>query len=254
MTKIERHSDATLFNRVLNDPSVRPWVADAVEGVLDVSAQVANPHNVLLVGKHGGCLFFKLMDGIYEVHSAVLPAGRGEWVAEFTRAAGAWLYCHTDCVEILTRVPHGHVGAKAASVKAGMKYQWTRNDMCRFRGVDVPVDIYSTTIFEWPLGNAELEKVGKEFHDRMQAIVVASGHPSTPHENDPDHNRIVGACIEIAKSGQHRKACALYNRWAIASRHAPVSVVSDEPPTVKFDAGLLIVRNGEIKVAPCSMN
>lgn len=249
---VERHFDAQAINRVLNDSIVRPWVADAAEGVLDISPAVADKRNVLLMGEHGGCMFFCLMHGFYEVHTQVLPSGRGRWAAEFTKAAGAWLYCHTPAIEILTRVPAGHVSAEAASRAAGMRFRWSRPGNTVFRGQPVDVSVYGHTIEDWVLQTLRLEEIGAEFHDRLHAFALENGITGETHADDPNHNHFVGGCIEIARGGQIDKAVALYNKWAIVSRHRPVRIVSREPPAVGFDIGILRIIDGELEIEPCS--
>src|SRR6266481_7406635 len=114
MIPIERHFSAERINEVINDSSVRPWVANGSE-VLDVAKHVGNRSHVLLMGEHGGCMFFKFLPGVYEVHTQVERAGRGEWTNALTAACARWMFTRTDCYEILTRVPHGHEPARAAA-------------------------------------------------------------------------------------------------------------------------------------------
>jgi hypothetical protein len=66
-------ADASRLNALLNDPRVRPWIANG-EHVIDVTPQVSNPTNVFLLGEHGAA-----MPALYEALTAVLPEYRGEW-------------------------------------------------------------------------------------------------------------------------------------------------------------------------------
>jgi len=250
MSMVERHHDAEAINRILNDPAVRPDVADAAEGVLDISAAVANPANVLLMGDHGGMMFFKLMAGFYEVHTQFLPAGRGAWGSSFAVAAGEWLYCHTDAIEIMTRVPHGHPAAKALTLASGFRYRWTRPANTRFRGQVVDVDIYSHVIEDWALRTSGLAEAGAAFHDRLHGFAAERHIDGPTHPDDPNHNAFVGACIALAEGGQLVKAVALYNKWALVSRHRPVEIVSLDPARVRFDIGTMVVRNGKVEIEP----
>jgi hypothetical protein len=70
-----------------------------------------------------------------------------------------------------------------------------------------------------------------------------------PHAEDPDHDRIVGIAIDMFTSGRPAKAVVWYNRWAFAARHAPISLLGLEPPTVRFDAGVLTLVDGEIHLS-----
>ena len=145
---IERHRTAEALNEIVNDPHVRPWVAPGTEP-LDLTFQVANENNVCLVGEHGCCVFLKAMPGVYEVHTQVKREGRGEWTNALTRACAHWMYLRTDAYEIMTRVPQGHIGAKAAAQNAGMRYDFTREKECLFRGQMIDVHIYSFRIQDW---------------------------------------------------------------------------------------------------------
>lgn len=132
--RIERQTTAARINAVLNDPGVRPWVADAAEGKLDITAAVENPNNYCLMAEHGGCMFFRLMPTIYEVHTQVLPEGRGPWAIAMIRAAIHSMFARTDAWEIMTRVPRTHIAAKAATLRVGARFEFTRDDPCLFRG------------------------------------------------------------------------------------------------------------------------
>lgn len=82
---IRRTFNATEVNRICNDPAVFPYVAWGHPYPLDMAPVVERRENVVFVGEHGFVVFFQLpQSGVYEVHAAVLPTGRGAW----TRLAG----------------------------------------------------------------------------------------------------------------------------------------------------------------------
>src|SRR5215469_10096412 len=186
--RLERHWSAHRLNEILNDPIIRPWIADAAEGVVDLTASVENRKNVLLMGEHGGCMFFQQQPGIYEVHTQVLPGGRGAWTAAMTKAAVHWMFTETPAFEIVTRVPRGHIAAKAAAQRRGMVFEFTRDDHCRFRGTNVPVDIYSLTIQDWIRTADECEARGRWFHARLAQEARRIGIEAQPHAEDRNHN------------------------------------------------------------------
>lgn len=248
--ELVRDSDAGRINAVLNDPRVRPWVADAGEGILDIAPAVANRDNVLLMGEYGGLVFFKRMPSIYEVHTQVLPEGRGKWALEMMRAAAAWMFIRTDCCEIVTRIPQGHIAARAAAMALGMRHEFTREEGCRFRGKDVPVHIHCLRIQDWAIDAPGLIEQGEWFHRRLGEEARRLGIAEPLHAPDENHNRYVGGAIAMAMHGQPVKATAFYNRWALAARHAPVALVSVNPVVARFDIGLLRVTD-DIEVIPC---
>ena len=246
--EIWREYRADRINLVLNHPVVRPDVADLGAGELDLSPQVQNEHNVLLMGQYGGCFCFCVQSGLYEVHTQVLPEGRGEWALAFVRAGARWMFTHTDAYEIMTRVSHGNIGAKALTIAAGMRHEFTRDDGPSFRGTNPPCDIYSYRIQDWVQRAAGLVESGEYLHAQIQEGARRLNLPTELHGEDENHNRYAGAAVEMVLGGQTRKAVFFYNRWAFAARHPLIAMVSDQPPVIRFDIGLMTLRGGEIEV------
>lgn len=247
MIEIKREIDATRINEILNDPSVRPWVDDK-EGPLDIQFQLNNLLNILLMGEHGGILFLYVMPGVYEAHTQVLPSGRGKWTDELTHACIHWMFSKSDCYELITRVPKPHIRARTAAVRSGGKYEFTRPDGCLFRGSVVPVDIFTIRIQDWCISGSFLEPIGEWFHQRLNQEALKSGIKDSPHENDTNHNKVVGACFAMFEGGQVMKAINIYNRWAIIARHPTISLISSNPPTIKMDIGILRMNNNDIEL------
>lgn len=247
---ITREYSAERINYVLNHPDVRPWVADESEGILDISRQVENKRNVLLMGEYGGCFFAKLTTTMYEVHTQVLPEGRGAWLKDFLRAVRHYIFTRTDAVEVVTRVPLGHLGAKHAAKYVGMKHEFTRPDGCKFKGEILPVEIYSERIQDWASEAPYLVEKGQWLHDRMHEAGEIAGITEVPHDDDENHNRYVGATLEMVYGGQCEKAVAFYNRWALMSRHATIELLSASPPVIKFDVGIMRLTETGVEIVP----
>jgi hypothetical protein len=242
---IERVRNADRINEILNHPGVRPWVADASEGIIDISEKAANSDNVILVGRYGGFVVFKYWLGLYECHTAVLPEGRGSWAKEFAEAGAHFMFTRTDCVEIMTRVPEGHVGAAALTRSMGFEFQFSTPPETLFRGRRVSCSIYSLSLQRWAMRQSEDK--GREFHDWLNAQVKDQGDP---HEPDPWHNRIIGVVVDMARGRQTAKGVTWYNRWAVAARHPPIYLINHDPPQIRFDAGILTLQpDGELHYA-----
>jgi len=240
-----REFDAKHINQVINHPVVRPDVADLGNGHLDISPVVENQNNVLLMGEYDGCPCFCVQPGLYEVHTQVLPEGRGKWALDFVRAGMDWMFTHTDAVEITTRVPREHKAAKILTVAAGMKFEFERQDGVCFRGQDMPVDIYAVRIQDWARVAAHaLAERGEWLHRRMAEEAARIGLTDKPHDNDENHNVYAGATYEMAAAGQVRKAVIWYNRWAFMARHPLISLVSETPPAIRMDIGLMVIKAG----------
>ena len=248
---IERQFTAEAFNAILNDPSVRPDVADLKEGTLDIEELVSNRDNVLLVGEHGGNAFLKTMPGIYEVHTACTETGRGEWIRQFVRQAAQFIFTQTDCYEVITRIPRKHVGARKLAQSVGMTFEFAVDGGCVWRGERQAVDIYSYRIQDWIKQANELEPIGAIFHEKLHREAKRLGITDSGHPDWPDHDRYVGATWEMAKAGQVAKGVSFYSRWAIAARHSPIRLISLNPPEIEMDIGILTLRGDEIGVRRC---
>lgn len=250
--KIQRSFDAARVNAFLNSEDIRPWIADMAEGKVDVTKHVENRDNVCLLGEHGGTLCFKLMHGIYEVHTFVCEAGRGPWALGMVRAGSRYMFTRTDAYEIVTRVPHSHRAAAALTATAGMRFEMSLPDACRFEGVLSPVNVYSFRIQDWIAKADAMEAVGRQFHADMIEAARAAGVTAPAHDDDPIHNRYVGAAYEMFRAGQLVKGAEFYNRWAMIARHAPIRLIDDKPPTIKFDIGIMrLLDKGRLEVVPC---
>lgn len=263
---LERDCDAERLNRVLNHAAVRPYVADLSHGVIDMSRSAANPNNVVLIGEHGAFFLEQRMPGIYEVHTQVLPTGRGAWAKDFTTSGIYWMFTHTDAFEILTRVPHGHIAAKALTTASGLRYEFTGDRTMRFRERDVLFDVYSFRIQDWCATAEGMVETGHWMHDRFhqeeqrlglvpgtpEAAVATHGMHVVPHVDMPCHNRFVGLVYHMALGGRVEKGVAIYNRWALAC-HRPfdrlISLVQKTPPAVRFDkTNIHLLPDGDIRM------
>lgn len=242
MIPLHRETTPERINALVNHPEVRPWVAPGA-GEIDVSAQVLNPNNILLMGEHGCCAFLKLLPGIYEVHTQVLPSGRGAWTQELLRSCFYWMFLRTDCYEIVTRVPQGHIAAKAVAIALSLNLEFVREKECNFRDRLVDVSIYGIRIQDWIPTEDRLVDVGRNFHTILANEAKRLGVTEPPHDNDDNHNRYVGAVIEMSANGKGSKALTFYNRWALLCRHAPISLVNNSPVVFKIDNGMFITIN-----------
>lgn len=244
---IERARDAAFLNRVLNDPKVRPFIAGFGDGDLDVTERLADPRFLPLVGEHGTFVCFRIFQGLWEVHTAVLPSGRGEWTRRFGEAGKRYMFTATDCAEILTRVPEGHAAAERLTHDMGFVHRFLTPRETEFCGEMVSCAVSSITIQDWAGDESvHYEKKGAAFHDWLNRQL-----PGEPHPLDPDHNAVVGVCLDMVAAGQIDKAICWYARWSMPARHPPIVLVGRDPPQIRFDAGVLTMQNGELRLDPC---
>lgn len=250
---IERTTDAAWINSVLNHPDVGPWIDERNDGPIDISAYLESPFVLALRGDHGVFMVVKLDHGIYEVHTAILPEGRGPWARDFARSGAAYMFVGTDAVEILTRVPQPHGAARRLTLDTGFQLEFTTLAETRFRGKMVPVEVYRLSLQDWASspGIAECsEPNGRTFHEWLNAQ-VGSGN-GAPHADDPAHNRVIGVALSMIRAGQVTKGIVWYNRWAVLARHPTIALIENDPTRVKFDAGILtMAEDGSITYSAC---
>lgn len=251
---IQREFTANRLNAILNHPAVRPWVANDDAGVIDVSAAVSNERNVLLMGEHGGMFFVCLQPGIYELHTQVLPSGRGEWARDMAEACALFMFTRTDAFEVLTRIPGGHVAARVAAEAMDMRMEFLREGGCVFKNRVTDLRVYSQRIQEWAARAPGMVDLGRWLHNRMAQEAARLGLPNVLHDDDENHNRYVGVATAMAFGGQPGKAVSYYNRWVSICRHGAdgklhtVELVSVNPLVIRFDLGLMKMVGDDIEV------
>jgi hypothetical protein len=247
--RIWRETDAVAVNIILNNPEVRPWVADMGEGAIDISDAVADQNNVLLMGEHGAIFFICIMPGTYECHTQILPKGRGEWASKFAISVLDWMFSRTNAWEITTRVPAGHLGALTLARSVGFRHEFTAMDKFMFRGALVTASILRLSIHDWVVRSDYFYQLGEKLHAQMASEAERLGIKTPAHESDAYHDQVAGAAIEMARNGLMTKALYFYNRWSILGRHRPISVVSVEPPVVRMDLGDMRITKDGIEIA-----
>lgn len=251
---IYRAADAIRLNEILNHPAVRPWVALG-DGVLDLSEAVANRRNHVLIGEYGAICFFLLQQGVYEIHTQILPEGRGTRAVDLTAACAKYMFTRTDAYELVTRVPREHRAAAALSVASGLRKEFTISGAARFRERITDADVYSLRVQNWAARAPGLVERGKWLHRRMAQEAERLGLQVNLHEDDDEsHDRYAGAAAEMAFGGQSVKGAALYNRWVSLARHMRdgklqfVEVISTEPVIARFDLGLMRFHQDDIEI------
>lgn len=110
--------DAAIVNAVANSPDVRPYIGGV--GYLDVTPVLENPLNVALWGDHGGWLYAWSAPGVYEVHTLVLPSGRGAWARKAAKQSLAMM-ADRDATMIWTRIRRDLRHVRAFAVMCGLR-------------------------------------------------------------------------------------------------------------------------------------
>src|SRR5689334_2592611 len=100
-----RSLDPAPFNRIFNDPSVRPQMGHGLE-TRDLSGVVLDPANFcfLTPNRDGGYIVARLMvdQPLYVAHTLALPSARGRPMLRLMRDGFEHLFAATDAEEIVT--------------------------------------------------------------------------------------------------------------------------------------------------------
>lgn len=252
LKRLRRSFDVARFNELANHDAIRPWIGG--KGVLDLAPMVMEPTNVCLLNEHGGFLCHRLDVGLYEVHSMMLPEGRGENTIECVREGFRYMFCATDCVEIITKCPDGNGAALGIARAAGFQEIFRRERAWDNGGLEaVGISYQSISFARWRNRDLELTKWGKWFHDKLEAAKLEQGSELPIHDDDEAHDRAVGASVLMAMSGNPRKAVATYNRWAVFAGYAPIFLASEAPVLIDVVDAVVAPKGADMEVVLCRL-
>lgn len=111
-------TEAAFINAVVNHPEVRPFLGLPDAGELDFSPLMDGP-DWFLMGDHGGFALTYSGPGIREVHTFVLPSGRGRWAMKAAQDGIRYAKDHGTRM-LWTKVPRGALHVEAFTRKNGM--------------------------------------------------------------------------------------------------------------------------------------
>jgi hypothetical protein len=138
---IIRSFDARLLNRLANDPDIRPFIGGNPDNPLDLSAAVANADNVFLAGEFGAFCCSWTAPDTYEIHTLILPEGRGKWAYRFAKGAREWMR-EFGAKHLWTRVAPDARGVASFTRKAGFS-------ACGQNTIDLGAGPVTYDLFEW---------------------------------------------------------------------------------------------------------
>lgn len=244
--------DASRLNAVASHPEVRPHIGLASEGPLDFSATLANPNIVCLEVEHGAFVFDQhdpqQHQGRFELHTFLLPEGRGDGVLPAAAAAFRWMFTRTDCLELLTKVPATNKPAALMARRAGFVPIFKRVAAWE-DGSDI--DYFSMTLDAWRARDAEVLAEGQAFHAQLEAAKAAAGAEAPAHPDDEAHDRAVGAACLMAKAGNPAKACWTYNAWARFAGYQTAELLKAAPPVINVRDAVVTFTNNEMEILRC---
>lgn len=249
LSRMKRTLDPRGFNEIANHPDVRPWLGAG--GQLDLAPFVMNPANFSFIGNDGGFVAQKIGDGRYEVHSLFLPSGRGGEAIRCAREGLAFMFCATDCSELVTKCPDGNSAALGLARIGGFQEQFRRERIWDFAGDMVGVSHQALSLQRWISQDADCRARGEWFHEKLTAAKATHGSVLPVHDDDEAHDRTVGASVRMVLAGNPRKAVWSYNRWAAFAGYAPISLLSEAPPVIDVVDAVVTPNGDDMEVLLC---
>ena len=249
---IRRSFDAAEINSILNSPEVFEAIKlPGMKTEFDVSGVLSNPVNVLLMGDGGGIIFAQQEPGIYEVHTSFLAAHRGRNAIRASLDAYRWMFVHTDCMILQTKVPAFNKGAEKFCKIVGATREFDRKDVWLTDNGPVDMSYWSMKYEDWLRQTPTLMESGRAFHKRLDEEMARHGVTEESHPDEDCHDLYVGVCAETIYAGQPEKAVVLYNRFARFSGYAPISLISKSPLLIDISSAVLQITNDSFKVIKC---
>jgi hypothetical protein len=245
---LTRTFDPGDVNPILNHLEVLPLISVPGIETIDVTALITDPRNVFLMAR-GGCIGFCIQEpGLYEVHTNFLPVYRGRNAIRASLAAYRWMFTHTDCMALQTRVPAFNRAAEWFCAMVGATREFERKAVWPTADGLVDMSFWSLRYDDWVRKTPALSMSGRAFHQRLEAERIRHGVSEPLHADEDCHDRYVGACVEMVYGGQPEKAVVLYNRFATFAGYQPISLIARSPLVIDIGEALLQVNDSSFKV------
>lgn len=116
---IERSYDGKRLNYLVNHETIRPDIGGDGKSFIDLAGQLQD-WNYFLKGDFGGFFCVWSAPGTFEIHTFILPEGRGEWAFEFA-AEGREYMAREGATHLWTRVPEKARHTRLFTLRAGFK-------------------------------------------------------------------------------------------------------------------------------------
>lgn len=252
---LSRTFDPNDVNPILNHPSILPLITVPGVDTIDVTALITDPRNVFLLAPHAseiapcGCIAFCIQEPrLYEVHTNFLPEHRGRGALRASLAAYRWMFTHTDCMALQTRVPAFNKAAERFCMIVGATREFDRKAVWPTKEGPVDMSFWSLRYPDWVRKTPSLNASGRTFHQRLEAERIRHGIQEPQHADEDCHDRYVGACVETIYGGQPEKAVALYNRWAAFAGYGAIALIARSPLVIDIGEALLQVGHDDFKV------
>ncbi len=244
-----RTMNAGFLNTIANHPEVRPWLGGV--GPLDLTDVLADANNYAFQSEFGGLICEKLDTGLYEIHSLFLPEGKGAAAFKVMDETLRYMFVHTECQEIVTKVPDDNIAALGAARAKGfatsfrLETGWTTPE-----GLRTGMAIMRLPLSKW-IGKDDLvEAKGVWFHERLEELTK---NAIPVHYDEAAHNRAVGASIMMAQAGNILKAIGSYNVWARIAQYPLIKPLSLVPLIIDMDQAIIEFKGNDMEILKCQL-
>lgn len=254
MTPIfHRDYTAERLNKIANHPAVFPFIAmKGQEAGLDLSPLINNLNNIALLCPDGGIMALTVEQGIYEIHTQFTGELRGAAMIKLVRDMISELFLNSPAVELVTQIPVSNPAALGLVRAISGRFEFSReNAWIGLDGIPTAVDYYALRWNDWVWSDwamKGLEAKGIAFHEELERQQLSLGFTEPPHLDDPAHNVMVGATLELFRNGWLDKALIMYNRWARFAGYAEIGLLSYHPTVVDIRTAVLELKGSEFRV------
>lgn len=139
--------NADFLGAVMRHPDVWPWMVPDHRIDDDLDLATIFDQGIGLEFEGGGFFFHRLGDGVFEVHTLFLPGSKHAF--EAAQAAATYMFCATECMSIVTKVPEDNVPAWKLTERMGFALDYTRAKAYTRKGVEHDVRHYSLDMPSW---------------------------------------------------------------------------------------------------------
>jgi RimJ/RimL family protein N-acetyltransferase len=146
---LKRVFKAEKVNKIINDPTIRPFVVFGDQDYLDFSELAANKENYFLVNKYGAIIYNKIEDGIYEIHIHFLPEGRGKYAFDSISESIDYMFSNANCEIIIADIISYNRPSKFMARRLGANYVDTDKAVYLQDGKMWDVDNFYLTKEKW---------------------------------------------------------------------------------------------------------
>ncbi len=146
---LRRTKDEQEVHEILNHPDNVEYVTVGNQDRIDLTNDIKNDKNIVLMDDFGLFFFHCIDDGIYECHPCFLKEGRGKHAFKSAKEAIEYMFLNTTCIEIYACSPKPYKHARLLASHSGLRHVDTLEKHFEKKGEKHDVDVFSINYKEW---------------------------------------------------------------------------------------------------------